>query len=69
MRILVVWEAHAGADPGYLAETMYHELSHKVGSTDDKNYDEATCRGYATRKPALAAKNAKNYNLFLREFI
>jgi hypothetical protein len=44
---------------------MYHELSHKVGSTDDKNYDESTCRGYASNNPAMAVRNAENYNLFL----
>jgi hypothetical protein len=69
MRILVVWKTHANADLGYLAQTMYHELSHKVGSTDDKNYDDEICKGYAQNNPALAVKNAENYNLFLNEFI
>ena len=64
-RNLVVWKTHANEDLRYLAQTMYHGLSHKVGSTDDKNYDESTCRGYASNNPAMAVRNAENYNLFL----
>ncbi len=69
MRVLVVWKTHAGNTFGYLAQTMYHELSHKVGSTTDHNYDEATCLGFARTAPATAVTNAENYNLFLREYL
>jgi hypothetical protein len=69
MRIMVVWATHAQADLDYLAQTMYHELTHKVGSTDDKNYKEKTCLGYAKTAPHMAANNAENYNLFLSEFM
>jgi hypothetical protein len=69
MRIMVVWKTHAGNTYSYLAQTMYHELSHKVGSTQDHNYDEQTCLGYARTAPAIAATNAENFNLFLREYI
>ena len=68
MRILVVWKTHAG-DLKELVQTMYHELSHKVGSTHDHNYNEQTCAGYAINAPAKAVTNAENYNLFLREYM
>jgi predicted aminopeptidase len=69
MRILVVWKTHAGSDLGYLAQTMYHELAHKVGGVDDLNYNEAVCQQYARTAPQNAANNAENYNLFLGEFL
>lgn len=69
MRIMVVWATHAQADLDYLAQTMYHELTHKVGSTDDKDYNEQTCLRFAKTAPHMAANNAENYNLFLREFM
>ncbi len=68
MRILLVPKTHDG-DIDDLAETMYHELSHKVGGTDDLTYDEDVCRDYATNNQQNAALNAENYNLFLREFL
>ncbi len=69
MRIMVVWKTHAGNTYSYLAQTMYHELSHKVGSTRDHNYDEQTCSGFAKTAPDTAATNAENFNLFLREYL
>ena len=69
MRIMVVWKTHVSNTYSYLAQTMYHELSHKVGSTQDHNYDEQTCLGFAKTAPATAATNAENYNLFLREYL
>lgn len=70
MRIMVVWSSHENADLGYLAQTMYHELTHKVGNTDDSGgYDERQCRQYATVAPHRAVRNAENYNLFLREYL
>jgi hypothetical protein len=69
MRILVVWKTHVGNTFAYLAQTMYHELSHKVGSTQDHNYDEQMCATFAQNAPATAATNAENYNLFLREYL
>ena len=69
MRIMVVWATHAKADLDYLAQTMYHELTHKIGGTTDTNYSEATCQSYAKTQPAMAVKNAENFNLFLREYL
>ena len=69
MRILVVWKTHANSDLGYLAQTMYHELAHKVGGVDDLNYDGAVCAQYAQTAPQNAANNAENYNLFLDEYL
>lgn len=68
MRIMVVWQTHAGGDVTYLSETMYHELTHKVGSTTDLAYDQGLCLRMAIDRPADAARNAENYNLFLSEF-
>ena len=48
---------------------MYHELSHKVGGTDDLSYDENVFRNFAANNPQNAALNAEDYNLFLREFL
>jgi hypothetical protein len=69
MRILVVWKTHAGHESGYLAETMYHELAHKVGGVADLNYNKDTCAGYAQTAPENAANNAENYNLFMSEYL
>lgn len=69
MRIMVVWKTHLNNPSSYLAQTMYHELSHKVGSTQDHNYHEDTCLGFAKTAPGTAATNAENFNLFLREYI
>lgn len=68
MRILVVWKTHADADLTYLSETMYHELTHKVGSTTDLCYDPNQCLQLAIQRPADAARNAENYNRFLGEY-
>jgi hypothetical protein len=69
MRIMVVWKTHANKSDSYLAQTMYHELSHKVASTRDHNYNEPLCLGFSKTAPATAASNAENYNLFLREYM
>jgi hypothetical protein len=69
MRVMVVWKTHVGNTFQYLAQTMYHELTHKVGSTTDHNYDEQTCLGFPQTAPAMAVNNAENYNLFLREYL
>ncbi|MGH9794527.1 MAG: M35 family metallo-endopeptidase [Candidatus Acidiferrales bacterium] len=69
MRIMVVWKTHVGNTFSYLAQTMYHELSHKVGGTTDHNYDEQTCAVFAQNSPATAVTNAENFNLFLREYL
>lgn len=68
MRILVVWKTHASHDVTYLSQTMYHELTHKIGSTTDIVYNRAQCQQLAVQRPADAARNAENYNLFLSEF-
>lgn len=68
MRILVVWSTHARHDASYLSETMYHELTHKVGSTTDVVYAPDQCLQLAKDRPQDAARNAENYNRFLSEF-
>ncbi len=68
MRVLVVWNTHVHRDITYMSETMYHELTHKVGSTTDVIYDQNECAKLAVHRPADAARNAENYNLFLSEF-
>jgi len=68
MRILVVWSTHANQDLKYLCETMYHELTHKVGSTDDIAYDRDQCLRLAIDRPQDAARNAENYDRFLGEY-
>ena len=69
MRVLVVWATHAQSDLNYLAETMYHELTHKVGNTDDVGYDRSFCEQLAEREPHNAVRNAENYNLFFSEYL
>lgn len=69
MRILVVWKTHVNDTFSYLAQTMYHELSHKVASTFDHAYDEHRCRGFCSTAPKTAISNAENFNLFLREYL
>ncbi len=68
MRILLVPRSHGG-DVGNLAETMYHELSHKTGGTKDITYDVNLCRHNALNNPQQAALNAENYNRFFAEYI
>ncbi len=68
MRILIVPGTHGG-NINNLAETMYHELSHKVGGTKDITYDVNTCKRNALLTPQQAALNAENYNRFLGEYI
>ncbi|QSI78987.1 MULTISPECIES: M35 family metallo-endopeptidase [Niveibacterium] len=68
MRVLMVPKTHNG-NINDLAETMYHELSHKVGGTTDLSYKVDVCLSYAANDPQKAALNAENYNRFLGEFI
>lgn len=68
MRILMVPRTHGGK-VNDLAETMYHELSHKVGGTKDITYDVNQCKRNALHSPQQAALNAENYNRFLGEYI
>jgi hypothetical protein len=67
MRVLLVPRTHGGKIND-LAETMYHELSHKVGGTKDITYDHKKCLDNALKKPQLAALNAENYNKFFSEY-
>lgn len=68
MRVLMVPKTHNG-NVNDLAETMYHELSHKVGGTHDITYNVDACLENARTNPQQAALNAENYNRFLGEFI
>ncbi len=68
MRVLLVPRTHRGSVDD-LAETMYHELSHKVGGTKDITYDVTQCLNNALNTPGLAALNAENYNRFLGEYL
>jgi hypothetical protein len=51
-----------------LVLTLYHELSHALGNTDDLTYSTQLCRFYASKNPGLAANNAENYCQFAGEF-
>lgn len=68
MRVLMVPKTHNG-NVKDLAETMYHELSHKVGGTTDLSYRVDVCLDYAANDTQKAALNAENYNRFLGEFM
>jgi hypothetical protein len=68
MRVLMVPKTHKG-NINDLAETMYHELTHKVGGTTDLGYNVNVCLEYAKSDPQKAALNAENYNRFLGEYI
>lgn len=67
MRVLLVPRSHGSIDD--MVQTMYHELSHKVGSTKDITYSEDQCEQNAKTKPELATTNAENFNLFVREYL
>jgi hypothetical protein len=67
MRIMMVPRTHNG-NVGDLAETMYHELAHKVGGVRDVTYKIDTCLSNAKNDPRSAADNAENYNRFFGEF-
>jgi len=67
MRILLVPGSHGG-NIDDLAETMYHELSHKTGGTKDITYDVNLCKHNAQHAPQQAALNAENYNRFFGEY-
>ncbi len=69
MRVLVVWKTHASHELEYLVQTMYHELTHKVGSTTDLTYSKAECLSNARTNPSAAVRNAENYNWFLSEYL
>ena len=51
-----------------LVLTLYHELSHAVGGTDDLTYSTHLCQFYARKNPELAANNAENYCQFAGEY-
>lgn len=53
-----------------LVETLYHELSHKIGGTwDSIDDDPHLCAQCAINDSVRAVSNASNYSLFLREFL
>jgi hypothetical protein len=47
------------------AQTVYHEMTHKVLGTNDHAYDPNPCRALARTDPASARKNADNYAYFV----
>jgi len=66
LTVYVVPKAHSG-DTKYLAETLYHELSHAVANTDDLTYDEPSCKKLA--QEGGASINAENYCLFASHYM
>jgi len=66
LTVYVVPKSHAG-DIKYLAETLYHELSHAVANTDDLTYDETACRQLA--QAGSGSSNAENYCLFASSYM
>jgi hypothetical protein len=67
MRVLMVPKTHDG-NINDLAETMYHELTHKMGGQDNACQVDV-CLENARSNPQQAALNAGNYNRFLGEYI
>lgn len=51
------------------AQTIYHELTHKVLHTKDHVYTKIKSRALATREPANALTNADNYAFYAVSFI
>jgi len=56
--------------------TLIHELSHKIGNTDDHNLSDGTtayganaAKELAKEDPALARNNAENYNFFAQSLL
>jgi len=79
-----VWSEHEGSgyriilgrwflgDPDPIegaAQTIYHELTHKVLKTKDHAYGKVKARGLATMQPAQAVENADNWAFYAVSFI
>lgn len=68
MRIMIYPGCH-GNIPA-LVETLYHEISHKIGGTVDSIEDDPIlCAQCAINDSVRAVSNAANYSLFLSEFL
>jgi hypothetical protein len=59
------------ADPDQYeaAQTIYHELTHKVGKTKDHCYGVDLCRKLAKSEPRKAIENADNFGYFMKSFL
>ena len=59
------------ADPDQFeaAETIYHELTHKVCKTVDHAYGVANCRALAVSNPRQAVENADNFGYFMKSYL
>ena len=51
------------------AQTVYHELTHKVLGTRDHVYGKIKCRGLAAAQQQKAITNADNYGFYAVSFI
>lgn len=51
------------------AQTVYHELTHKVLRTVDHGYGKIKSRGFATSQPQKAIENADNWAFYAISFI
>lgn len=51
------------------AQTIYHELTHKVLRTVDHGYGKVKSRGFATAQPQKAVENADNWAFYAVSFI
>ncbi len=51
------------------AQTIYHELTHKVLRTTDHGYGKIKSRGFATMQAAKALENADNWAFYAVSFI
>lgn len=69
MRIFVFPGVHQNIPD--LVETLYHELSHKIGGTWDSINEDVPglCAQCAITDSVRAVNNAANYSFFLRDFL
>lgn len=51
------------------AQTVYHELTHKVLGTRDHAYGKIKCRGFALKEQPKATSNADNFGFYAISFI
>jgi peptidyl-Lys metalloendopeptidase len=59
------------ADPDQYeaAQTIYHELTHKVAHTVDHAYGVEKCRKLASAEPRKAVENADNFGYFMKSYL
>jgi hypothetical protein len=59
----------ADPDTYEAAQTIYHELTHKVAHTKDYAYGVMNCRALAQNDPRQAVDNADSFGYFMKSFL